>query len=87
MYLSEEAIEEFREVWKQEYGEEITYEYASIRAEQVLRLVSMLVYPGPQQGQEGAADLRSSKKLLESMRTMISVEEPNGRRRGRTKPE
>lgn len=43
MPLSEESIEEFRTLWKQEFGEEISKEYASIRAREIVALYEDLL--------------------------------------------
>ena len=36
--LSPEAIEEFRLIWKEEFGEEISHEDAEIRGKELIRL-------------------------------------------------
>ena len=39
MKLSKKAIEEFRELYKKEYGIDITYEFATEEAERLMRIM------------------------------------------------
>jgi len=43
--LTKEQIEEFRRIWKKEFGEEISYEYAEKRGGEIVELVRV-VYGG-----------------------------------------
>ncbi|MFA7169391.1 MAG: hypothetical protein WC178_00885 [Candidatus Paceibacterota bacterium] len=43
--LTREQIEEFRRIWKKEFGEEISYEYAEKRGGEIVELMRM-VYGG-----------------------------------------
>lgn len=47
--LSKEAIEEFRQIWKEESGKEISYEYAQERATDLINLFKVLLKPIPKQ--------------------------------------
>ncbi len=58
MKLPEEAIKEFQEIYKKEYGEEIPYEEAADSARRLIGLVK-LVYDGHQE------DCRREQKLKE----------------------
>lgn len=42
IHLSNEELEEFRQLWKEEFGEEITLDYARERATELLRLYVLL---------------------------------------------
>lgn len=40
--LTKERVEEFRKIWKQEFGEEISYEYAEKRGERMVELMRVV---------------------------------------------
>jgi hypothetical protein len=42
MELTNDDIREFRELWKEEFGEEISVEYARTRASQLIELYALL---------------------------------------------
>ena len=46
MRLTDEAIEEFRALWEQEFGEVITIEYAVVRAREIVTLYEKLYLSG-----------------------------------------
>ncbi len=43
--LSMEAIEEFRQIWKQEFGEEISCEQAETRGKELVNLFEIIYRP------------------------------------------
>lgn len=47
MKLSQEAIQEFAEIYKQEFGEEISLDEAEIMAGRVIEFVSLISRPPP----------------------------------------
>lgn len=55
MYLPPEAIEEFRQIWRDEYAEEISFEQAQIVAERFLSGIHqmLLIRDPPSQVDEG----------------------------------
>jgi hypothetical protein len=52
MSLSKKAIEEFREIYYQEYGEKISNEKARLVAEGLLLLFEVIYYPNQEDGNE-----------------------------------
>ena len=40
--LTKEQVEEFRQIWKEEFGEEISYEYAEERGGQLVELMRLI---------------------------------------------
>ncbi len=46
MRLTDAAIEEFRTLWEQEFGETITKEYAAIRGQEIVMLYEKLYLSG-----------------------------------------
>ena len=51
MYLSKKAIQEFAEIYKEDFGEEISLEEAEIMGERLLEFVSMIFYPPRKKGE------------------------------------
>ena len=41
-FLSNEAIVDYVEIYKQEFGKEISFEYARIQAENLLKLIKLV---------------------------------------------
>jgi len=40
--LTKEQVDEFRQIWKEEFGEEISYEYAEERGGQLVELMRLI---------------------------------------------
>ncbi|MFA6619098.1 MAG: hypothetical protein WCT23_08535 [Candidatus Neomarinimicrobiota bacterium] len=40
--LTKEQVEEFRQIWKEEFGEEISYEYAEEKGERLVELMRLI---------------------------------------------
>ena len=45
MFLPDEAVKEFMEIYKKDCGKEITFEEARIKAENSLRLIKLITTP------------------------------------------
>lgn len=57
MHLPAEAIEEFRRIWREEYGEDISFERAQLEAERFLSGIRlMLTRKRPSDVDEGHSD-------------------------------
>jgi len=69
--LTKEQIEEFRQIWKEEFGEEISYEYADERGEQLLELVR-LVYGGKMKRNK---ELKSTSSSINTSRNYMELTE------------
>jgi len=51
MALPDRAIQEFRELWKQSYGEDLDFENAKTQAEALLAVTRFAYMPQPHQKQ------------------------------------
>jgi len=61
MGLSRKAIEEFKEIYSQEFGQEISVEEARELAESLLSLFKVVCRPTPEEKEEQEKDNDASK--------------------------
>lgn len=73
--LSQKAIEEFRQIWKQEFGEEISCEYAEMRGKELVHLFKVIYRPLP----DHHSDIRHKERkgYLPNKTTLVSEEKPD----------
>lgn len=80
--LPDEAIEEFNEIWRKEYGEELPYEEAAVRAAEVFAVIRLalerrvtVTADDWRQGADGRA--ADPVALLEAARFQVSAGDPD----------
>ena len=70
MKLSHKAIEDFKKIWKEEFREDITDEFAKERAEGLMRLVLIALKPQPWDA-EYKKKLQVTCKCWEDYQTLL----------------
>ena len=61
MYLTQEEVDEFKKMWKDEFNEEIDEAYARKRAEELIELYAMIY--GPESVGQSASSSEMAKKV------------------------
>ena len=74
MNLSKEAIEELRQIWKEEFGEEISCEHAEMRGKEIIRLFKVIYRPLPDHHPDVYREKR--KEDLLNKATLTKEEKP-----------